>query len=147
MGIFYSPAGNAEVWASRPAGYLSEAEWLAGNPPVPEPETQKTVEEIIAEYDALVERRLSAWAKLHGYMSADRLLSYQNSTIPRWKFEADNFRALCWDPTWAWAQSYLNAGLAQGNPAVPAWETLEALLDEHVPLSWPEYTETEQTGA
>ncbi|WP_419174396.1 DUF4376 domain-containing protein [Desulfosediminicola sp.] len=33
METYYSPEGNAEVWAARPPGYMPEADYLALNPP------------------------------------------------------------------------------------------------------------------
>ena len=96
---------------------------------------------VIKNYDAKVEQRLSDWAVKHEYVSAERLLScYENSTVPKWKFEAGNFRIL-WDNTWLWLQNYMNAKLAEANPSIPTWEELEALLDANVPLVWPIYNE------
>lgn len=40
---YYSPTGNAEIWASKPSGYFTEAEWLAAHP-TPKPESP-TLEE------------------------------------------------------------------------------------------------------
>lgn len=34
MPKFYSPMGNPEMWAVQPVDYLTEAEWLALNPPI-----------------------------------------------------------------------------------------------------------------
>lgn len=96
---------------------------------------------LIIEYDAKVEQRLNDWAVKHQYVSAERLLScYENSTVPKWKFEAGNFRIL-WDNTWLWLQNYMNTKLAEANPSIPTWEELEALLDTNVPLVWPTYNE------
>lgn len=99
-----------------------------------------TADYIIQIYDAAVEKRLNDWAIQHQYMSSDRLLKYENSTIPKWKFEATNFRVL-WDNTWLWLQNYLNQILASGSSNIPTWEELEALLNTNVPLVWPEYNE------
>ena len=94
---------------------------------------------VVKDYDNRVEQRLNDWAVKHQYVSAERLLScYENSTVPKWKFEAGNFRIL-WDSTWLWLQNYLNTKLAEAKPSIPTWEELEALLDENVPLVWPEY--------
>lgn len=41
--VFYSPEGNAEIWDSKPEGYMTEKEWFEKNP-VPEP-TPMTDEE------------------------------------------------------------------------------------------------------
>lgn len=57
MPTFYSPDGNPEIWAERPDGYLTPAEWAAAHP-VPEPEPP-TLEE--ARTDALA-RLNSAFA-------------------------------------------------------------------------------------
>lgn len=32
MPVFYSPDGNPEIWKEKPAGYLTEDEWLASLP-------------------------------------------------------------------------------------------------------------------
>ena len=40
MPKFYSPKGNPEMWAIQPVDYLTEAEWLALNPPIPVTENE-----------------------------------------------------------------------------------------------------------
>lgn len=56
MATFYSPSGNAEVWASKPDGYLTPEEWAALHPP-PEP----TFEELkAAKYDEIAAARYAA---------------------------------------------------------------------------------------
>lgn len=128
---------------------------ILGNPPTNELNKWKdngikwvrvTLEDTIQMYDSNVEQRLNDWAILHQYKGSggmtpsERLLSYESSTIPKWKFEASNFRVL-WDSTWFWLQSYLNEKLSEGTPSIPTWEELEALLDTNVPLVWPTYNE------
>lgn len=54
MPKFYSPAGNFEVWAEKPNGYYTEAEWNELHPPQTPTET-KTKEERLAELDAQYE--------------------------------------------------------------------------------------------
>ena len=50
---YYSPDGNPEVWAEKPAGYLTVEEWRAAHPELePEPYTP-TPEEVIAELPPL----------------------------------------------------------------------------------------------
>lgn len=58
MPVFYSPKGNPEIWAERPAGYLTPEEWSAAHPasePVP-PTKVELFQAVRAERD----RRLSA---------------------------------------------------------------------------------------
>lgn len=104
------------------------------------------LEDIIQIYDTNVETRLNSWAILHQYKGSggmtpsERLLSYESSTIPKWKFEASNFRKL-WDNTWLWLQNYLNTKMSETTPTIPTWEEVETLLNENVPLVWPEYNE------
>ena len=124
-----------------------------GKPPTNEPNKWKdngikwvrvTLEDTIKIYDDNVEQRLNDWAILHQYKGSggmtpsERLLSYESSTIPKWKFEANNFRTL-WDNTWFWLQNYLNQKMSESTPTIPTWEEVEALLNENVPLTWPEY--------
>ena len=126
-----------------------------GKPPTNEPNKWRdngikwvrvTLEDTIKIYDDNVEQRLNDWAILHQYKGSggmtpsERLLSYESSTIPKWKFEANNFRIL-WDNTWFWLQNYLNQKMSENTPAIPTWEEVEALLNQNVPLIWPEYNE------
>ena len=44
MPTFFSPAGNPEIWAQKPDGYMTPEEWDRANPaPEPEPEPLETV--------------------------------------------------------------------------------------------------------
>ena len=44
MPTFFSPAGNPEIWAQKPDGYLTPEEWERAHPaPEPEPEPLDTV--------------------------------------------------------------------------------------------------------
>ena len=44
MPKFYSSSGNPELWAEKPNGYYTEAEWQELHPP--EPETESTLDDI-----------------------------------------------------------------------------------------------------
>lgn len=58
MPTFFSPNGNPEVWARKPAGYSTPAEWKAAHPaPAPEPPTQA---ELFAALRAAREVRIRA---------------------------------------------------------------------------------------
>ena len=54
MPTFFSPAGNPEIWAQKPDGYMTPEEWEALHPaPEPEPEPLDTVKSRkLAEIDA-----------------------------------------------------------------------------------------------
>ena len=44
--VFYSPEGNAEIWDSKPEGYMTEKEWFEAHPaPEPEPMTDEQARE------------------------------------------------------------------------------------------------------
>lgn len=55
MGTFYSPTGNPEVWAQKPAGYYTPEEWLAAHPQPepPEPDIDELKAAKIAEILAI----------------------------------------------------------------------------------------------
>jgi hypothetical protein len=54
MPKFYSPAGNFEVWETKPIGYYTEAEWaeLHPAPPPPEPTKEEKLAALDAQYEA-----------------------------------------------------------------------------------------------
>lgn len=54
MPKFYSPTGNFEVWAEKPTGYYTEAEWaeLHPAPPAPEPTKEEKIALLDAQYEA-----------------------------------------------------------------------------------------------
>lgn len=56
MPSYYSPTGNFEVWAEKPADYLTPEEWLALHPPVvvlpPEPTLDELKAVALAEIKA-----------------------------------------------------------------------------------------------
>lgn len=54
MPKFYSPAGNFEVWETKPTGYYTEAEWaeLHPAPPAPEPTKEEKIALLDAQYEA-----------------------------------------------------------------------------------------------
>ena len=51
MAVFYSPAGNIEVWDVKPDGYLTPDEWLAAHPAVIE---DAAVDGEARKYDVLM---------------------------------------------------------------------------------------------
>ena len=51
MPKYYSPAGNAEEWATKPDGYFTPDEWIEAHPPVIEPK-EPTKEQKIAALTA-----------------------------------------------------------------------------------------------
>ena len=53
MATYYSPAGNIEVWDTKPAGYFTVEEWAALHPPVPYvPTKEEKLAALDAQYDA-----------------------------------------------------------------------------------------------
>lgn len=58
MATFYSPDGNAEVWASRPDGYYTLEEWAALHPP-PEPTLEEVREFKLSELASSFNQRVS----------------------------------------------------------------------------------------
>ena len=57
MATFYSPEGNAEVWASKPDGYYTPAEWTALHPePLPtlEEVRENKLDELAYSFNARV---------------------------------------------------------------------------------------------
>lgn len=58
MPVFFSPIGNAEVWAQKPDGYLTPEEWVAAHPaPEPVPPTEA---ELFQRLRTERDRRLAA---------------------------------------------------------------------------------------
>lgn len=57
MPTYYSPSGNPEVWAEKPAGYMTPEEWQTAHP-APEP-TPLTEAEPFAALRAGRDRRLA----------------------------------------------------------------------------------------
>lgn len=55
MPCFYSPAGNAEMWETPPAGYLTPDEWESLHP-----QAEPTAAEIAAQRIAEIDARLAA---------------------------------------------------------------------------------------
>ncbi len=53
MPTFYSPQGNPEVWAEKPAGYFTPEEWAADHPVIPPtPEEIAEAERSMAQMEA-----------------------------------------------------------------------------------------------
>lgn len=56
MPTFYSPSGNAEVWETKPKGYMTPEEWQAVHPtpdPTPEDLAEQRKQEILMELDRI----------------------------------------------------------------------------------------------
>lgn len=53
MPVFYSPRGNAELWADCPDGYLTPEEWVAAHP-TPEPELPSPEQARAAKREAIL---------------------------------------------------------------------------------------------
>ena len=67
MATFYSPDGNAEVWASRPDGYYTPEEWVALHPP-PKPTLEEVRENKMLEMLNSFNNRVSgAFTTMGGY--------------------------------------------------------------------------------
>lgn len=58
MATFYSPEGNAEVWASKPDGYYTPTEWAALHPP-PVPTLEEARESKLSELAHSFNQRVS----------------------------------------------------------------------------------------
>lgn len=73
MPVFFSPDGNAEVWAARPEGYFTPEEWRAAHPPVVPPAYIPTQEELFARLRRMRDQRLAAtdYALMPDYPASD----------------------------------------------------------------------------
>ena len=67
MPTFFSPAGNPEVWAQKPDGYMTPEEWDKAHPaPEPEPEQAEKEKQLEAYQTELVEKE--QWLRDHDYI-------------------------------------------------------------------------------
>lgn len=90
MGRYYSPSGRCEIWEHKPQGYMTPEEWLAAHPaPEPEPPTPA---EIIAEYDAALERKLADEKAARGYTVREPS-DYLDSHVVRYRQDAQDWIA------------------------------------------------------
>ena len=91
-----------------------------------------TAEQIIAQYDAAVQKRLEDFAKTRNYTNILSACSYATSTNP--KFAAEGQYAVeARDATWAKCYEVL-AAVEAGSRPMP---TLDELLAELPVLTWP----------
>ena len=88
--IFYSPSGNPEMWATKPSGYFTPAEWEAAHPaPEPEPAPPPTPEEkqAAALYQAsnvLVARQQSAMVQSEAFTAQEFTLFAEAGLFEAW---------------------------------------------------------------
>lgn len=65
MATFYSPEGNAEVWASKPDGYFTPEEWAAAHP-APKPTFEEVRESKLNELAYSFNTRVSGFIVTSG---------------------------------------------------------------------------------
>ena len=130
--IYYSPDGNPEVWAEKPAGYFTVEEWTREHPaPVPEPYVP-TPEEQLAAFTAAIQARLDDFARTRNYDDILSAASYATSTMAKFKTEGQ-YAVEARDATWAKGYVIMDDVLAGRRPM----PTLEEVLAELPALSWP----------
>ena len=111
--------------------YQRYLEWLSeGNTPLPV--DPPTPEQIVAQYTAVVQKRLDDFARTRGYDGILSACTYATSIVP--KFEAEGQYAVeARDATWAKCYEVL-AAVEAGSRPMP---TLDELLAELPVLTWP----------
>ena len=133
INTFYSPDGNPEIWAEKPAGYFTPEEWQAAHPaPAPAPYTP-TPEEQLAVFTAAIQAHLDNFAKTRNYDGILSAASYANSAVPKFRAEGQ-YAAEMRDAVWAKGYEIMDAVLAGARPM----PDLEEVLAELPVLAWPE---------
>ena len=129
---YYSPGGNPEVWAERPAGYFTVEEWQAAHP-APEPEPYlPTPEERLAAFTHAIQARLDDFARTRNYDGILSAATYATSIVPRFKAEGQ-YAVEARDLTWAKGYDIMGAVMAGQRPM----PTLDEVIAELPPLEWP----------
>ena len=88
---YYSPTGNLEVWAKKPKGYYTEAEWAELHPaPVPVPTKEEQLAQLDAQYEANKAEIVSAYqtASIYGDTARMEKLKADLSALDD-KYDAD----------------------------------------------------------
>lgn len=130
---FYSPAGNPEIWAEKPAGYFTPEEWKAAHPdPTPEPPPPPTPEEQQAAFTAAIQAHLDGFARTRNYDGILSAATYATSTVPKFRAEGQ-YAVESRDATWAKAYEILGAVMTEQRPM----PTLEEVIAELPELAWP----------
>ena len=130
--VFYSPDGNLEVWAERPAGYFTVAEWQDAHPePEPAPYVP-TPEEQLAAFTYAIQSHLDNFARTRNYDGILSAATYATSTVPKFRAEGQ-YAVEARDAAWAKGYEIMGAVMA-GQRAMP---TLEEVIDELPALAWP----------
>ena len=91
-----------------------------------------TIEQIIVQYDAAVQKRLDDFAKTRNYTNIMSAATYATSTVPKFKAEGQ-YCVEARDATWAKCYEVLAAAEAGSRPM----PTLDELLAELPVLTWP----------
>lgn len=93
---------------------------------------EKTIEQIIEEYQAAVQQRLDDFAQTRNYNGILSACTYATSLVERFKIEGQ-YCVNARDTTWAKCYEILDAVINNSRPM----PTLEQLMSELPVLSWP----------
>lgn len=93
-----------------------------------------TVEQIVAQYTAAVQKHLDDFARTRGYDGILSAATYATSTVPKFKAEGQ-YAVEARDATWAKCYEVLAAAEAGTRPM----PTFEELLAELPVLAWPNW--------
>ena len=130
--IYYSPDGNPEVWAEKPAGYFTPEKWQTEHPaPMPEPYVP-TPEEQQAAFTAAIQAHLDGFARTRNYDGILSAATYATSSVPKFRSEGQ-YAVEARDATWAKAYEILGAVMTEQRPM----PTLEEVIAELPELAWP----------
>ena len=129
--IYYSPDGNPEIWAEKPAGYFTPEEWQAAHP-APEPQPP-TAEEQLAAFTAAIQAHLDDFARTRNYDGILSAATYATSTVGKFRAEGQ-YAVEARDATWSKGYAIMDDVLAGARPM----PSLAEVLDELPPLAWPE---------
>ena len=131
--IYYSPDGNPEVWAEKPAGYFTPEEWQTEHPaPMPEPYVP-TAEEQLAAFTAAIQAHLDDFARTRNYDGILSAATYATSTVGKFRAEGQ-YAVEARDATWSKGYAIMGDVLAGARPM----PSLAEVLAELPPLAWPE---------
>lgn len=130
--IYFSPAGNPEVWDEKPNNYYTPEEWAAAHPAPPQPEP--TIEELQQQFTDAIQGYLDDFARTRNYDNILSAATYATSTVPKFRAEGQ-YAVEARDEVWATGYEILDAVIA-GRRSIPG---LEEVLSELPRLAWPEW--------
>lgn len=98
----------------------------------PEPEPEKTQEQLIEEYKEGIQAHIDATALSRAYKNGLSCTSYLNSSVDLWKSEAQTF--ILWrDSVWSYVLGELNKLQNGERPVIP----FDEFLKELPTIGWP----------